>query len=43
MKLTHMFVHPMKSARGIAYAGAFASAGLLHDREWLLSTADGQF
>ncbi|NWK77370.1 MOSC domain-containing protein [Aquitalea sp. LB_tupeE] len=44
MKLTQMFVHPMKSARGIAYDRAFASTqGLLHDREWLLSTADGQF
>jgi len=44
MQLTHMFVHPMKSARGIAYNRAYASLqGLLHDREWLLVTPAGEF
>ena len=44
MELTQMYVHPLKSARGIAYDRAFASTqGLLHDREWLVSTPDGQF
>ncbi|WP_089083690.1 MOSC domain-containing protein [Aquitalea magnusonii] len=44
MHLSHMFVHPMKSARGIAYDRAYASLqGLLHDREWLLVTPQGQF
>ncbi|UTH75388.1 MOSC domain-containing protein [Chromobacterium sp. IIBBL 290-4] len=43
MQLRQMFVHPMKSARGIAFERAFAgSLGLLHDREWLLATPDGQ-
>jgi uncharacterized protein YcbX len=44
MHLSHMFVHPMKSARGISYSRAYASQqGLLHDREWLLVTPEGQF
>lgn len=44
MQLSHMFVHPMKSARGIAYSRAYASRqGLLHDREWLLVTSEGKF
>ena len=44
MQLSHLFVHPMKSARGIAYSRAYASMqGLLHDREWLLVTAEGRF
>ncbi|MGL6070123.1 MOSC domain-containing protein [Craterilacuibacter sp.] len=44
MPLTHLFVHPLKSCRGIATPRAFASyQGLLHDREWLLATPDGKF
>ncbi|OWY41125.1 molybdenum cofactor biosysynthesis protein [Xenophilus sp. AP218F] len=43
MQLTEMFAHPMKSARGVAFSRAYAaSQGLLHDREWLLATPDGQ-
>ncbi|WP_293766677.1 MOSC N-terminal beta barrel domain-containing protein [uncultured Aquitalea sp.] len=44
MRLTQMFVHPMKSGRGIEYASAYAAMqGLLHDREWLVTTPDGRF
>lgn len=44
MQLSQMFVHPLKSGRGIEYTRAFASQqGLLHDREWLLVTEDGRF
>ncbi|WP_199053539.1 MOSC domain-containing protein [Aquitalea sp. ASV15] len=44
MQLSQMFVHPMKSARGISYGRAYASQqGLLHDREWLLVTPEGRF
>ncbi|PXX41749.1 MOSC domain-containing protein [Aquitalea magnusonii] len=44
MQLSQMFVHPMKSARGISYSRAYASQqGLLHDREWLLVTPEGRF
>lgn len=44
VQLASLFVHPLKSARGIAYDRAFASwQGLLHDREWLLVDAAGQF
>ncbi|POZ61181.1 MOSC domain-containing protein [Chromobacterium alticapitis] len=43
MQLSAMFVHPLKSARGIASTRAFAGKlGLLHDREWLLTTPDGK-
>ncbi|AUH52677.1 MOSC domain-containing protein [Chromobacterium sp. ATCC 53434] len=42
MQLTAMFVHPLKSTRGIAFDRAYAGPlGLLHDREWLLATPDG--
>jgi len=42
MQLTSLFVHPLKSGRGIEYHRAFASfQGLLHDREWVLIDADG--
>ena len=42
MQLTGMFVHPLKSTRGIAFERAFAGKlGLLHDREWILTTPDG--
>ncbi|EEG06897.1 MOSC domain-containing protein [Pseudogulbenkiania ferrooxidans] len=44
MQLASMYVHPLKSARGIPYARAFASwQGLLHDREWLLTDEAGRF
>jgi hypothetical protein len=44
MHLTQMFVHPLKSGRGIAYSRAFAAyEGLLHDREWLLVDEKNQF
>ncbi|MDF0605705.1 MOSC domain-containing protein [Neisseriaceae bacterium TC5R-5] len=44
MQLINIFVHPLKSGRGIAYSQAFASRqGLLHDRAWLLATPDGNF
>lgn len=44
MSLTHLFVHPLKSCRGLDTVRAFAGfGGLLHDREWLLATPDGEF
>ena len=44
MQLASMFVHPLKSTRGIAYHRAYASwQGLLHDREWLLADETGRF
>ncbi|MCD4483627.1 MOSC domain-containing protein [Chromobacterium vaccinii] len=43
MHLSAMFVHPVKSCRGIAFDRAYAGKlGLLHDREWLLVSPDGQ-
>ncbi|MBV8647437.1 MOSC domain-containing protein [Paludibacterium sp.] len=44
MQLNGIFVHPLKSGRGIAYSQAYASTqGFLHDREWLVVNAQGQF
>lgn len=44
MQLNQLFIHPLKSGRGIEYSRAFASfQGLLHDREWLLVSEEGQF
>ena len=44
MQLVEMFVHPLKSCRGISYSRAYASKqGLLHDREWLLAGDNGRF
>lgn len=44
MNVSALFVHPVKSMRGIHYASAYAShQGLLHDREWLVTRQDGSF
>ncbi|MDN0075901.1 MOSC domain-containing protein [Crenobacter sp. SG2303] len=44
MQLSQLYVHPLKSGRGIAYSRAYAGLqGLLHDREWLITLPDGQF
>ncbi|RQW25892.1 MOSC domain-containing protein [Rhodobacteraceae bacterium CH30] len=44
MPLTQIFIHPLKSCRGIESGRAFAGfSGFLHDREWLLATEDGGF
>jgi uncharacterized protein YcbX len=44
MQLSQLFVHPMKSSRGIDSREAEVTLrGLKHDREWLLATPDGQF
>ncbi|BEV72345.1 MULTISPECIES: MOSC domain-containing protein [unclassified Paludibacterium] len=44
MRLANLFVHPLKSGRGIEYTRAFADQqGLLHDREWLLVDGSGAF
>lgn len=44
MKLTELYIHPLKSARAIALSRAYADdTGLLHDREWLLTDPDGRF
>ncbi|TDR80273.1 MOSC domain-containing protein [Paludibacterium purpuratum] len=44
MQLDEIYVHPLKSGRGIEYSQAYAGiSGLLHDREWLVVGADGNF
>lgn len=44
MHLSQLYIHPLKSGRGIEYSQAYAShQGLLHDREWLLTHPDGRF
>lgn len=44
MRLASLYVHPLKSARGVHHARAFAAqAGLLGDRSWMLATPEGQF
>lgn len=44
MQLDEIFVHPLKSGRGISYSQAYADQpGLLHDREWLLVDEAGRF
>jgi hypothetical protein len=44
MHLTDIFVHPLKSGRGVRFSRAFAGySGFLHDREWLVVDADGKF
>ena len=44
MRLASLYVHPLKSARGVRHARAFAAqAGLLGDRSWMLATPEGQF
>jgi uncharacterized protein YcbX len=44
MLLKQMFVHPLKSGRGIEYSRAYVGQqGLLHDREWLLVSDAGTF
>ncbi|MEJ8676758.1 MOSC domain-containing protein [Chromobacterium amazonense] len=43
MQLISLFVHPLKSTRGIATTRAYAGKlGLLHDREWLIASPDGK-
>ncbi len=42
--LAGLFIHPVKSAAGIAVASAtLGSHGLEHDREWLIVDAGGRF
>lgn len=42
--LTGLFVHPVKSCRGIALEEcALTPRGLEHDREWMIVDADGNF
>ncbi|NDV13492.1 MOSC domain-containing protein [Crenobacter caeni] len=42
--LAELYVYPLKSCRGNAVARALATpTGLLHDREWLLATPEGDF
>lgn len=44
MQLTQLFIHPMKSSRGIDSRTATVTLrGLEHDREWLLASPNGQF
>jgi uncharacterized protein YcbX len=42
--LTHLFIYPVKSCRGLALDQAVLTArGLEHDREWMIVDADGNF
>lgn len=42
--LSHLFVYPVKSCRGLARERAVLTArGLEHDREWMIVDADGNF
>jgi hypothetical protein len=42
--LAALHVYPVKSCRGVAVAEArLTEAGLEHDREWMIVTADGRF
>ena len=44
MHLSQLFIHPMKSSRGIdSQQATVTPRGFLHDREWLLASPDGQF
>jgi hypothetical protein len=44
MQLSQLFIHPMKSSRGIDRGEArITLRGLEHDREWLLVLPNGQF
>jgi uncharacterized protein YcbX len=44
MRLTELNVHPLKSGRGTGLQAAeLTTTGLLHDREFMLVTADGTF
>ena len=44
MHLIDLFVHPLKSARGIRHTTALATlSGLVSDRRWMLAHPDGQF
>lgn len=43
-RVTHLFVYPVKSLGGASLAEATVGPrGLLHDREWMVVDADGQF
>jgi uncharacterized protein YcbX len=42
--LTGLFIHPVKSCRGLALeAAALTARGLEHDREWMIVGTDGVF
>lgn len=44
MQLSQLFIHPLKSSRGIDSTEAIVTQrGLVHDREWLLASPNGQF
>ena len=44
MQLASLYVHPLKSARGVRHTRAFTGqAGLQGDRSWMLTTPEGQF
>lgn len=44
LKLAGLFVYPVKSCRGIALERAvLTSAGLQHDREWMVTSPEGRF
>ena len=44
MHLAELYVHPLKSGRGVRHGRAFAGqAGLLGDRSWMLTTPQGRF
>lgn len=44
MHLAELYVHPLKSGRGVRHGRAFAGqAGLLGDRSWMLTTPQGEF
>lgn len=44
MRLSELYVHPLKSSRGNALeSAAVTPRGLAHDREWLLVEPDGRF
>ncbi|HJV07230.1 MAG TPA: MOSC N-terminal beta barrel domain-containing protein [Chromobacteriaceae bacterium] len=43
MQLRQMIIYPIQFCHGITYSRAYASRqGLLHDREWLVTTPDGK-
>lgn len=44
MRITSLFVYPIKSCRGTALLSATVlNSGLLHDRRWMLVTEQGRF
>lgn len=44
VRVTDLFIYPVKSLRGIAVSQASMTyTGLLHDRQWMIVKANGQF